>query len=80
MSTDSALRYLRGASSDENNDAFAPPAQARIVDRLFWRETMFVAADSPRVRKLVTPFVEIGIALAFVMLAVPASLRVITIA
>jgi hypothetical protein len=41
---------------------------------------MFVAADSPKVRKLVTPFVEIGIALAFVMLAVPASLRVITIA
>jgi len=42
---------------------------------------MFVAAESsPKVRKFVTPFVEIGIALAFVMLAVPASLRVITIA
>lgn len=41
---------------------------------------MFVAADAPRVRRFVTPFVEIGIALAFVMLAVPASLRVITIA
>ena len=41
---------------------------------------MFVAAEAPRVRKFVTPFIEIGIALAFVMLALPASLRAIPIA
>lgn len=40
---------------------------------------MFVAAGASKVRKLVTPFVEIGIALAFVMLAVPSTLRAITI-
>ena len=41
---------------------------------------MFVAAESsPKVRRLVTPFVEIGIALIFVLLAAPASLRAISI-
>lgn len=41
---------------------------------------MFVVDQAPKVRRLVTPFVEIGIALTFVMLALPAALRVITIA
>lgn len=68
-----------GANKEEKDDASAPPAQARIVERILER-AMFVAAESPKVRRIVTPFIEIGIALAFVMLAVPSTLRVLTIA